>query len=154
MTTDFLSTDLSEVPIIATPRPSYGVWFDGPTFWSYLNKTASTYVDIMTFSTGDNPLDVPIRRLIIGDPGRRFSPKVIPRTLEGYKRFSNLHAKMVVAHGGPMTRPEVYVGSLNFCDSTSAELIVRVEESLQAKTLIAYFDNLWNNSTHIKHNKK
>ena len=143
---DFLDSDMTDYQFTASLRPQYGVYFDGDSFWSTIDSQRFHHVDIMSFSTGVNPLRTPIDRLIIGHPGNRFKSKEVPKTLSGYKVYEDLHAKMILCWREAGSKPYcIYVGSLNLCDSHNGEIMLSVTSWQQEEVLLAYFEKLWQN---------
>jgi hypothetical protein len=132
--------DLSLVPLTPNERACKGITFDSQSFWIAMRQYAA--LDIMTFSVGDYPIKVPISRLIIGSPAPRWRPKVLPKTVHGYKVFVDLHAKLVIGYSDN-GHPHCYVGSLNLCDSSSCEIMVEIWEPQQEERLVKFFDRLW-----------
>lgn len=141
---DLESIDFSQVPLTPTPQEGHGITYTSQSFWHKIKRLKFEYADVMTFSIGDNPCHIPIRRLIMGRPSQgRFEKKRIPPTLGGYKIFDDLHAKMVIGYNNGVGL-YVYVGSLNLCDSSSRELMVYITSQEQSLALRNYFNKLWN----------
>jgi hypothetical protein len=79
----------------------------------------------------------PIRRLIygVGNP---------PLATKASVQLSHTHAKLWICYRDEKDNtPDVFVGSANATDMTILDLMVKVN-SRQAKTLIGYFNLLWN----------
>jgi hypothetical protein len=82
----------------------------------------------------------PIRRLIygVGKP---------PLATKNSVQLSHTHAKLWICYRTEKDLvPDVFVGSANATDMTILDLMIKVN-SRQAKTLIGYFNLLWNINT-------
>lgn len=94
--------------------------------------------DILTYSVMPFKLfnTCPIRRLVygVGTP---------PRGCAKALQLTHTHAKLWICYRNDTDKsPDVYVGSANATDMTILDLTIKVN-SRQAKTLIEYFNLLW-----------
>lgn len=143
---DVLDANLKDVPTLrAEPYPFFmdGKLMTGRELFAHLSKHGGTLnrsLWVMTYTVGAHGLTVPITRLVHCLPiprGTPAPPKVKRR------QICNVHAKLYIVNYKDQP-VEAFIGSQNLCAPTSANLVVRVDDSVSLQKLIKYFNHHWN----------
>lgn len=117
------------------------IFTDHDDFYLYLMEEKPKWIDVATYTLGYVPT-LPFRRVIA------CKPLHIVTSLKNVRLIPDFHAKLwIVQFPGKRDNFAVFVGSMNLCAGTIAELMVSIDRRSERAVLRNIYEGWWRMAT-------